>query len=60
MYFEILEDGKIVKATMTDEKVIVEVPKTGITDFKLIYIFGTTFIIVGVGILIYVKTKRKN
>lgn len=60
MYFEILEDGKIVKATMTDEKVIVEVPKTGITDFKLIYIFGTTFIIVGVGILIHVKTKRKN
>ena len=60
MYFEILEDGKIVKVTMTDEKVIVEVPKTGITDFKLIYIFGTTFIIVGVGILIYVKTKRKN
>lgn len=60
MYFEILEDGKIIKVTMTDEKVIVEVPKTGITDFKLIYIFGTTFIIVGVGILIYVKTKRKN
>ena len=60
MYFEILEDGKVVKATMTDEKVIVEVPKTGITDFKLIYIFGTTFIIVGVGILIYVKAKRKN
>ena len=60
MYFEILEDGKVVKATMTDEKVIVEVPKTGIKDFKLIYIFGTTFIIVGVGILIYVKTKRKN
>lgn len=60
MYFEILEDGKVVKATMTDEKIVVEVPKTGMNDFKLIYILGTTFIIVGVGILIYVKEKRRK
>ena len=60
MYFEILEDGKVVKATMTDEKIVVEVPKTGMNDFKLIYILGTIFIIVGVGILIYVKEKRRK
>ena len=60
MYFEILEDGEIVKATMTDEKVIVEVPSTGITDSHFIEIVGTMFILGGIGAIIYVKKKKQN
>ena len=60
MYFEILEDGEIVKATMTDEKVIVEVPSTGITESHFIEIVGTMFILGGIGAIIYVKKKKQN
>ena len=60
MYFEIKEDGEIVKATMTDEKVIVEVPSTGITDSHFIEIVGTMFILGGIGAIIYVKKKKQN
>ena len=39
MYFEILEDGEIVKCTMTDEKIIIEVP-----IYSSIYFFIITCI----------------
>lgn len=60
MYFEILEDGEIVKATMTDEKVIVEVPSTGITDSHFIEIVGAMFILGGIGVIVYVRNKKQN
>ncbi len=60
MYFEILEDGEIVKATMSDEKVIVEVPNTGITDSHLIEIVGTLLALCGIGVIVYDKKKKSN
>jgi len=60
MYFEILEDGEIVKATMVDEKIVVEVPNTGITDSHIIEIVGSLLAIGGIGVIIYVKKKKTN
>lgn len=58
MYFEILEDGEIVKAKMTNEKVIINVPNTGINDYHVIEIIGGLFLLCGVGIIIYAKKKK--
>lgn len=60
MYFEILEDGKIVKATMVNEKAIIEVPNTGITDYYLIEIIGGLLVISGIGVIIYVNKKKRK
>ena len=60
MYFEILEDGEIVKATMVDEKIVVEVPNTGITDSHIIEIVGSLLALGGIGVIIYVKKKKSN
>ena len=57
MWFEILEDGKIVKAIMKDE--VIEVPNTGVNDSHIIDIIGLVFITGGVGFIIYDK-KRKT
>ena len=58
MYFEILEDGEIVKCTMTDEKVIVEVPNTEennyIIPISLILMAGST------GVVIYEEIKKRK
>ncbi len=54
MYFEILEDGQVVKATMTNEKM----PKTFNTDLVSMFIVGGTAL-AGISLLLYAK-KRKN
>ena len=59
MYFEILNNGEIVKATMTDEKIVIEVPITGETDYHVIEIIGSLIILSGIGVIVYVKKKRK-
>lgn len=59
MYFEILEDGEIVKATMKDEK-IVEVPNTDKTEFKELIVSGSILILAGASVIIYAKKKRKQ
>ena len=58
MYFEILEDGGIVKSEMKDEKII-EVPNTLKNDYKIIYL--STCTLIGAGIVIYgiYKSKKK-
>ena len=58
VYFEITEDGEIVKANMTNEQ-IVEVPNTGISDSKVFNIITIILIIAGAGFIIYDKTKKK-
>ena len=35
MFFEIKEDGEIVKTTMVNEQVVIEVPNTGLSDFYI-------------------------
>src|SRR5574344_772918 len=58
VYFEITEDGEIVKANMTNEQ-IVKVPNTGISDSKVFNIITLILIIAGAGFIIYDKTKKK-
>lgn len=60
LYFEIIEDGEIVKVTMENEKVVVEVPNTEINDYHLIEIFGGLLIISGIGVVVYVKKRKKQ
>ncbi len=60
MYFEILEDGEVVKATMTDEQIKIEVPNTDLTDSHLIEIVGSLMILGGIGVVAYVKKKKSS
>lgn len=56
MYFEINENGEVVKATMTNEKV--KMPKTFNTDLTSSIIIISTAVL-GLGLLIYAKKKNK-
>jgi len=60
MFFEILEDGEIVKATMTNEKVIIEVPITGVNEYPVLYIVSGILLLSGIGVIIYAKKKNKR
>ena len=57
MWFQIKEDGIIVKAIMKDEKI--KVPNTGIQDSKAMDVIGIVFIIGGLGYVVYEKRKNK-
>lgn len=59
MWFSITENGEIVKADMTNEK-IVEVPNTSQEKDILIEIISATLLLSGIGIIIYAKKKSKN
>ena len=60
MFFEIKEDGEIVKATIIDEKIIIEVPKTDQNkDYKLI-VYASIILLLGIGIILYEKKKNKK
>ena len=58
MYFEIKEDGEIVKAFMMDE--IIKVPDTLKNESYGTIYFGLILIIVGIGVIVYEKTKKKK
>ncbi len=60
MFFEIKDDGVIIKATITDEKIIIEVPITEQDESYRLIIIGTILLIVGAGILVYAKVRRKE
>ena len=59
MWFEIREDGEIVKSVMKDHKII-QVPITDDTDYKELIFSGVTLIIAGVGLVILSKKKNKG
>lgn len=59
MYFEILEDGEVVKSIMKDHK-IVKVPNTDKTEYKYAIIGGISLIILGAGVIVYGSKKRKK
>ena len=60
MYFEIFEDGEIVKCTMVDEKIVIEVPNTGVEDYHIIEVVSSLLVLSGIGVIVYViKKKRK-
>ena len=58
MYFEIKENGEIVKSTMTNE-LIVDVPDTDISDFNVLNIIGIVVIIFGLGYKCFEKVRKK-
>ena len=58
-FFEITEDGQIIKSTMTNEKEI-EVPNTGVNAIDITYVLGGLAILGGIGAIIYEKKKNKK
>ena len=59
MYFEIKEDGEIVKSNMTDELIIVEVPNTELNEFPLFELVSIVLVGLGAGVIFYAKRKKK-
>jgi len=59
MFFEILEDGSIIKANMVNEKIIIDVPVTGISDSKFVTILTIASIVAGIVFIIYDKKRKK-
>lgn len=57
MYFEITEDGQVVKCNMTDE--MFEVPSTGLSNINYELIGSIVLVISGLGLMIYGIKKRK-
>ena len=58
MDFEIKEDGEIVKAVMMDE--IIKVPDTLKNESYGIVYCGLVLIIIGIGVIIYEKRRKKK
>lgn len=60
MYFEIKEDGEIVKAAMTNEKIKIPVPITGVNDNHVIEVISSVLVLCGIGVALYAKKKKSN
>ena len=58
MYFEITEDGQVVKAIMKDE--VVEVPSTGLSNIDWELVSGVILGLSGLGLVIYGFKKGKK
>ena len=58
MYFEITEDGQIIKSIMTNELIVV-VPNTESFENPTFKIISCVIILVGIGLIIYEKKKFK-
>ena len=58
MYFEIKEDGEIIKTTMVNERIVIEVPDTLKNKSYIYEITALLLIILGVGGIIYAKKKE--
>lgn len=57
VFFEIRENGEIVKASLSNEKI--DVPDTGMNDNHFTEIVGSFLILFGIGVIAYAKKKRK-
>ena len=60
MFFEILEDGEVVKTTMVNEQVVIEVPNTGLSDYYVVEIISGLLMLGGIGVIIYAKKKKRK
>ena len=58
--FEILEDGEVVKTTMVNEQVVIEVPNTGLSDYYVVEIISGLLMLGGIGVIIYAKKKKRK
>ena len=59
MWFEVTEDGQVIKATMKDEQ-IVEVPDTEQNKSYKHLFYGFGIMIIGLGVIIYGNKKNKR
>ena len=59
MFFEIRENGEIVKAEMTNEKIIVEVPDTNLDKNYNLYFVVCILTISGIGMIVYGQKRKK-
>ena len=59
MYFEITEQGKIIKANMKDQQ-IVQVPDTSKKEFPILETVSLFISLSGLGLLIYAKKRKKK
>ena len=61
MFFEIRENDEIVKCTMVDERIEIEVPNTGLKGFDIINPISLVLLCLGIGVVAYaIKKKRKQ
>lgn len=58
MWFEIKENGEIIKSIMKDQKII-EVPNTELNEVDQLAISGIILFAIGTGVIIYEKRKKK-
>ena len=58
MYFEIREHGEVVKCSMVDEKIEIEVPNTGIQNFYILESIMGLVLATGIGVIVYAKKKK--
>ena len=58
MYFSIKEDGEVVKLTMTNERIVIEVPNTESNN----YIIPISLLLIGLatGVIIYEEIKKRK
>ncbi len=58
-YFEVKTDGEVINSTLVNDKEEVEVPNTNLNKNYAKYIISFSLGVVGIGLLIYEKKKRK-
>lgn len=57
-YFEISENDSVIEITISNNQII-EVPKTGLSDSKILNVAGIVVILLGVGYIVYDKFKKR-
>ena len=60
MFFEIKENGEIVKCDMVDERIEIEVPNTGMNKIYILPILSCVLLAGGIGGKVYAKKKTKK
>ena len=58
MYFSIKEDGEVVKLTMTNERIVIEVPNTESNSY--IIPISLLLIVLATGVIIYEEVKKRK
>ena len=58
MNFEIKENGEVVKAVMTNEKIVIEVPNTEKNEFPYFELGALILSLIGLGVIAYAKKKK--
>lgn len=57
-YFEIKEEDSIIEINVSNDQII-KVPKTGLSDSKILNVIGVIVILLGVGYIAYDKFKKR-